>query len=212
VAAQPTRNPVPPSRSPITQIIGATILLLVAGVVFIPAFLYWNGSIRRSATVLPRCGAAPHFESTDQLGRSVGTKGLSDTIWVAGFVDDARPDDAELLCSKFAELDQNLQGAKKVALVSFFVGADKNKVEDYVRRFEASDRWRFISISRSSTLVQEWNAAGAGCRHDLQAQNVFLLIDRQDEIRGIYNASASEVVQNILIDAGNLLRAEHLAP
>jgi hypothetical protein len=135
-------------------------------------------------------------------------------IWVAGFVDAAKPGDVELLCSKFAELDQNLRGAKTIALVSFFVGADKRKAEDYARRFEASDRWRFISIPNggSSTLVQDWSTAGAGCRRELQAQNVFLLIDRQGEIRGVYDASAPEVVQNILIDTGNLLRAEHLAP
>jgi hypothetical protein len=133
-------------------------------------------------------------------------------IWVVGIVDDAKPDDAELFCSKFAELDQNLRGAETVALISFFVAADKNKMEDYARRFEASDRWRFISIPRSSTLVQEWSYAAAGRRRDLQAQNVFLLIDRQDEIRGVYDVSAPEVVQNILIDAGNLLRAEQLAP
>jgi hypothetical protein len=197
-----------PSRSPLYQIIGATILLLVAGVIFFPAYLYWNASIRRSAAVLPRCGAAPHFESIDQLGRSVGTTELSEMIWVVSLVNDANPDDAELICSKFAELDQNLGGAKTVTLVSFFVGADKHKVEDYGRRFEASDRWRFISIPKegSSTLVQDWSSAGPGCRRELQAHNVFLLIDRQGEIRGVYDASAPEVVQNILIDAGNLLR------
>ena len=129
-------------------------------------------------------------------------------IWVVSLVNDAKPDDAELICSKFAELDQNLGGAKTVTLVSFFVGADKHKVEDYARRFEASNRWRLISLPNgsSSTLVQDWRSAAAGCRRELQAHNVFLLIDQQDEIRGVYDASAPEVVQNILIDAGNLLR------
>ena len=204
----------PVSRSPLSQIIGATILLLTAGIIFIPAYLYWNGSIQRSVAVLPRCGAAPRFESSDQLGRSVGTTELSGSIWVAGFINIAKPGDAEAFCSKCAELDQNFRGAKAITLVSFFVGTEKDRAEDYAQRYEASGRWRFIPIpdGGSSTLARDWSSAAAGCRRQMQVQSLFLLIDRQGEIRGVYDASAPEVVQNILIDAGNLLRAEHLAP
>jgi len=205
-----------PSRSPLYQIVGATVLLLVAGIVFIPAYFYWNRSIRRSVAALPDCGAAPRFESSDLLGRSIGTKELSGTIWVAGLIKNPKSGEAEEFCSKCAELDQNFGGAKAITLVSFFVGADKNQVEDYARRYEASDRWRFIPISESeggsSTLVQDWSSAGAGCRREMQGQNLFLLIDQRGEIRGVYDASAPELVQSILFDAGNLLRAEHLAP
>lgn len=203
-----------PSRSPLYQIVGATLLLLVAGIIFIPAYLYWNRSIQRSAAALPDCGVAPRFESRDQLGRSVGTRELSGTIWVAGLVKNAKPGEAEEFCSKCAELDQNFGGVKAITLISFFVGADKNRVEDYARRYEASDRWRFIPISEgdSSTLVQDWSSAGVGCRREMQGQSLFLLIDRRGEIRGVYDAFAPELVQSILFDAGNLLRAEHLAP
>jgi len=203
-----------PSRSPLDQIVGATVLLLVAGIIFIPAYLYWNRSIQRSVAALPDCGAAPRFESSDQSGRSVGTKELLGTVWVAGLIKNARPGEAEEFCSKCAELDQNFGGGQAIRLISFFVGADKNRVEDYARRYEASDRWRFIPSSEgdSSTLVQDWSSAAAGCRREMQAQSLFLLIDRQGEIRGVYDASAPELVQSILFDAGNLLRAEHLAP
>ena len=206
--------PVPVSRSPLNQIIGATILLLIAGIVFFPAYLYWNGSIQRSVTTLPRCGAAPRLESRDQADQPVGMRELSGTIWLAGFMDLAKPGDAELLSSKFAELDQNLHGEKALTLVSFFIGEGKAGLEDYARHYEASDRWRFISVpdGESSTFRQDWSSATAGCRHELELQNVFLLIDRQGEIRGVYDASAPEAVQKILIDAGNLLRAEHSAP
>ncbi|MBV9874043.1 MAG: hypothetical protein JO025_04890 [Verrucomicrobia bacterium] len=203
-----------PSRSPLYQIVGATVLLLVAGIIFIPAYLYWNHSIQRSVAPLPDCGAAPRFESSDQLGRSIGTKELSGTIWVAGLIKNAKPGEAEEFCSKCAELDQNFGAAKVITLITFFVGADKNQVEDYARRYEASDRWRFIPISEgdSSTLVQDWGSAGAGCRREMQGQSLFLLIDQRGEIREVYDASAPELVQSILFDAGNLLRAEHLAP
>jgi hypothetical protein len=200
---------VPPSRNPLYQIVGATVLLLVAGIIFIPAYLYWDRSIQRSVAALPDCGAAPRFESSDQLGRSVGISELSGTIWVAGLIKNAKPGDAEEFCSKCAELDQNFGGAKAITLISFFVGADKNRVQDYARRYEASDRWRFIPISGedSSTLVQEWSSAGVGCRRKMPGKSLFLLIDRQGEIRGVYDALAPEVVQSILFDAGNLLRA-----
>jgi hypothetical protein len=205
---------VPVPRSPLNQIVGATVLLLVAGIIFIPAYLYWNRSIQRSVATLPDCGAAPRFESTDRRGRLVGTRELSGTVWVAGLITNAKPGEAEEFCSKCAELDQNFGGAKAITLISFFVGADKNRVEDYARRYEASDRWRFIPISDGdpSTVVQDWSSAAVRCRPELQAQSLFVLIDRQGDIRGVYDASAPELVQSVLFDAGNLLRAEHSAP
>jgi hypothetical protein len=203
-----------PSRSPLYQIGGAIILLLVAGIIFIPAYLYWNRSIQRSVVALPDCGAAPRFESSDRLGRSLGTKELSGTVWVAGLTKETKPGDAEEFCSKCAELDQNFGGARGITLVAFFVGADKNGVEDYARRYEASDRWRFIPVSEgdTATLVQDWSSAAAGCHRELRGQSFFLLIDRRGEIRGVYDASAPELVQSILFDAGNLLRAEKVSP
>jgi hypothetical protein len=209
VATQPIRNPVRPSRSPITQIIGATILLFVAGVVFIPAFLYWNGSIQHSMVSLPDCGPAPPFESTDQLGRWIGTREMTGTVWIAGVVNNTRPGDAEEFCSKCAELDQNFRGAKGITQISFFVGADKGSVEDYARRYETSDHWRMVSVQEEvrPTFIQDWSSATAQCRHEVQVENVFVLIDRQGEIRGVYDASASEVIQRILLDVGSLLRS-----
>jgi len=198
-----------PSRSPLSQIIGATILLLVAGVIFIPAFLYWNGSIQRSVAALPRCGDVPQFEFSDQTGQPIGAKELSGTVWVAGFLDATKPDDTELLGSKFAELDQDLRGAKALTLVLFFIGTEQKSVQEYARRHEASDRWRLVSVPErdSSALLQTWSSATAECRHDLRPDNLFVLVDQKGVIRGVYTAAEPEVVQKILTDAGTLLRA-----
>jgi len=204
----------PVSRSPLKQIIGATILLLIAGVIFIPAYFFWNGSIQHSVTALPVCGDAPRFESSDQAGRSIGTTELAGTIWVAGFVDVTKPADAELLNSKFAELDQNLHGAKGLTLVSFCIEAETSVLEDYARRYEASDRWRLVPLVQdsASTFMQDWASATAECRGDLRTQNLFVLIDRRGRIRSVYDTTAPEVVQKIFVDAGNLLRAEPPSP
>jgi hypothetical protein len=205
---------VPVSRSPLKQIIGATILLLIAGVIFLPAYFFWNGSIQHSVAALPVCGDAPRFESSDQAGRPIGTTELAGTIWVAGFVDVTKPADGELLNSKFAELDQNLHGAKGLTLVSFCIGTEKRVPEDYARRYEASDRWHLVPVGTDSvsTLIQDWTSATAECRGDLPPLNLFVLIDRTGRIRSVYDTTASEVVQKIFVDVGNLLRAEPPSP
>jgi hypothetical protein len=201
---------VPVSRSPLKQIIGATILLLIAGVIFLPAYFFWNGSIQHSVAALPVCGDAPRFESSDQAGRPIGTTELAGTIWVAGFVDVTKPADGELLNSKFAELDQNLHGAKGLTLVSFCIGAEKRVPEDYARRYEASDRWHLVPVGTdsASTLIQDWTSATAECRGDLPPPNLLVLIDQRGAIRGVYDATVPEVVQKIFVDVGNLLRAK----
>jgi hypothetical protein len=200
----------PVSRSPLKQIVGATILLLIAGVIFIPAYFFWNGSIQHSVTALPLCGNAPRFEASDQAGQSIGTTELAGTIWLAGFFDVTKPADAELLNSKFAELDQDLHGAKGLTLVSFCIGAEKSVLEDYARRYEASDRWRLVPIPEvdSSKFLQAWSSATDECRGELWPQSLFVLIDGQGAIRSVYDTAAPEVVQKIFVDVGNLLRAE----
>ena len=199
-----------PSRSPLKQVIGATILLLLAGVGFIPAYLYWNGSIQRSVAALPTCGAGPRFEFNDQAGRPIGTSELSGVIWVASFLDLSKPSEAELLSSKLAELDQNFRATKALTLVSFFIGAEKRSLAGYGQRYEASDRWRLVSVREdgAATFIRDWTAATAGCRGELQPPNVFVIIDRRGQIRGVYDAAEPEVVQKILTDAGNLLRVK----
>jgi hypothetical protein len=206
--------PVPVSRSPLKQIIGATILLLIAGVIFLPAYFFWNGSIPHWVTVLPVCGDAPRFESNDQAGRLVGTAELAGTVWVAGFSDVARPAAAELLYSKFAELDQDLLVAKGVTLVSFGIGAEKRVLEDDARLYDASDHWRLVQVGpdQATALIQDWTSATAECRNDLPTHNLLALIDRRGAIRRVYDFSAPEVVQKLLIDIGNLLRAEPASP
>jgi hypothetical protein len=207
---KPSKNPAPPARSPLNQIIGATILLLIAGILFFPAYLYWNGSIQHAAAALPKYGEAPRFESSDQDSRPIGTKELLGTIWVAGFLDFGKPVETELLASKFAELDQDLHGTNAVTLVSFCTAAEKQTLADYARRYEASDRWRLVLAGKDAqpVLLPDWASVTASFRGQTPVQSVFVLIDRQGTIRGVYDATAPEVVQQILTAAGDLLRAK----
>ena len=199
----------PVSRSPFQQILGASILLVVAGILFIPAYLLWNASIQHSAESLPRCGQAPAFQEKDQAGRLIGIADLRGRVWLVDFVNVADQDQGELLTSEFAELDQNSQRSGELALISFSIGAGSGTgVQEYAQRHEASSRWHFLATGESiTTLVQQWSAATTVCRGKLPLEKAVVLVDQDNEIRGVYDASAPEVVQRILTDVGGLLRA-----
>ena len=199
----------PVSRSPFQQILGASILLVVAGILFIPAYLLWNASIQHSAESLPRCGQAPAFQEKDQAGRLIGIADLRGRVWLVDFVNVADQDQGELLTSEFAELDQNSQRSGELALISFSIGAGSGTgVQEYAQRHEASSRWHFLATGESiTTLVQQWSAATTVCRGKLPLEKAVVLVDQDNEIRGVYDASAPEVVQKILIGVGGLLRA-----
>ena len=199
------------SRSSLKQIIGATILLFLAGILFFPAYLFWNASIQRSAGSLSRCGQAPIFQGKDQTGHTIGNAQLRGRVWVANFVQLADQQEGELLSSKFAELDQNFQRTDELALVSFAVsGRLGTGTQAYAQRHEASFRWHFLDTSNSDTasLLAQWVTATAACRKALLLEKTFVLVDREGEIRGIYDETNPEVVQKILIDVGSLLRGE----
>ena len=149
----------PFSRSPFQQILGASILLVVAGILFIPAYLLWNASIQHSEQSLPRCGQAPAFQEKDQAGRPIGIADLRGRVWLVDFVNVADQDQGELLTSEFAELDQNSQRSGELALITFSIGAGSGTgVQEYAQRHEASSRWHFLATGESiTTLVQQWS-------------------------------------------------------
>jgi protein SCO1 len=181
----------------------------VAAVLFFPAYLFWNASIQRSASALPKCGLAPSFEAADQSGNPIGTASLMGRIWVADFVRFENPDHGELLSSKFVELDQNFQRNDELALVSFAIGdSSQDQLKSYAQRHEATGYWRLVrrSDSSSSEFLRQWASATADCRADLPIDRLFVLIDREGAIRGVYDGTAPEVVQKVLIDVGSLLR------
>ena len=198
-----------PRRSPINQIIGATILLGVAAALFIPAYLFWNSSIQRSASALPKCGMAPSFEAADQNGNPIGTASLLGRTWVADFVRFENPGQGEPLSSKFAELDQNFQRHDGLALVTFVIGdRSDNQLKSYAQRHEATSHWRLVRMPDPSTsaFLRQWASATADCRAELPIDRLFVLIDREGAIRGVYDGTAPEVVQKVLLDIGSLLR------
>ena len=195
------------SRSSLYQIIGATVLLLIAGILFFPASLLWNASIHHSAELLGHCDPAPTFEAKDQAGRLLGNAALRGQVWVADFIKLSDNQEGELFSSEFAELDQNFQRTNEVTLISFAKGLS-NGLEDYAHRHEASSRWHFLAVSEEdgAALLEQWKARTAQCRGSLPLEKAFVLVDQAGAIRAIYDATAPEVVQKILLDLGTLLR------
>ena len=197
------------SRSSLKQIVGATILLVVAGIIFFPAYLFWNASIQHSTQSLPRCGRAPAFEGKDQSGQTIANGEMLGRIWVADFVQITDRQQGELLSGKFAELDQNFQRSASLALITFSMDSGLDaELEQYAQHHEASARWHFVGASKdnASALLEKWASATAGCRETLPPEKLFVLIDQEGEIRRVYDTGATEVVQNVLIDVGTLLR------
>jgi protein SCO1/2 len=197
------------SRSPLFQIAGATLLLLVAGILFFPASLFWNASIQHSAAPMDRCGTAPFFEGKDQSGHAIGNAELRGHVWLADFIKVADNQEGELLSSEFADLDQNFQSTEELALISFAIVRDTGiGPRDYANRHEASQRWHLLAAREedSTALFAEWRTATKQCLGTLPLEKAFVLIDKEGVIRRAYDATAPEVVQKILIDVGSLLR------
>jgi protein SCO1/2 len=195
---------------------------VTSAIVGFASYLSWKGAEMKGGSSLPLLGEVPDFVFSDQNGRPIGTDQLKGKIWVADFICIGCGGASPILSSHFAELDRNFAKSDALILVSFVVDHDfSNRIvlEQYARRYEASQRWHFVSgdkkqIEDFATAGLHANTKTDGSRSGRDAGNAgrfgtttLVLVDGDGVIRSYYDGGSSEVVARLLTDLGSLLRA-----
>jgi cytochrome oxidase Cu insertion factor (SCO1/SenC/PrrC family) len=188
---------------PVGVALGATVLIVLV-------YFSWNGSIRTDRADLPRYGLAPEFDLKDQDGMPLDKERLRGKIWVADFVDLADSGASALLCSRFAELDQNFRKGEQLRLISMVlppVNQTEPSLAEVARRYLASPHWRFLDATpeRARNILDRWKPI-VSAQADGNLASHFFLVDSEGVIRGLYDGHSPETVQRVLEDVGTLLR------
>jgi hypothetical protein len=176
----------------------------------VPAFFSWNASIRRTTETLPDLGPAPIFQGRDQHGNALSTADLNSNDWIFCFLNSG--DTGLAVAEKLAEVDQNLDRANRVVLVTMLnqPSLSPEQLSTFATRNEASDRWRFISASPAELTKAE--AAWRQLLDRTESINSkvpwLALVDRNGHLRKVYDLNSEEAVQRLLTDLGSLLRSE----
>jgi cytochrome oxidase Cu insertion factor (SCO1/SenC/PrrC family) len=186
-------------------------LVLAAIVLLALGYLSWNASIRRDRAELPRYGGAPEFDLKDQNQTSVDKQLLHGKIWVANFVEVAKPGASAVLSSRCAELDQNFGHGEQLTLISIVIPAPNQNgpvLKDLSQHYLASSRWHFVAgpSDEVNRLLEQWKLVLRNQNNGNLTSRLFL-VDSESVVRGVYDGRSPEAVQQILGDVGTLLRS-----
>lgn len=169
---------------------------------------------------LPVLSEVPAFSLTERSGAAVSDADLSGGVWVADFIFTRCTGPCPRMSRHMAEL-QGALGERDVRLVSFSVDPERDTPQalaEYARRYGADpERWLFLTgekedlyrmIQKGFLLAVDDGAVtpdgepGPGIiTHSVK----FVLIDRENRIRGYYSGEEANVVEQILPDLDRVL-------
>ena len=165
-----------------------------------------------SGPTMASYGVVPDFKLTDQSGRTFDSRSqLDGKVWVANFIFTTCAGPCPRMTSQLRTIRDKANNSDDLRLVSFTIDPARDTpaaLAEYGKRFGANpDRWFFLtgpmsdlnSLSRKTFMLG--NVDGT-----LEHSSRFVLIDRKSRIRGFYDSSDKEKVQELATDIQKLLK------
>ena len=150
------------------------------------------------------------FSMTNQNGETVTEKDYDNSIYVADFFFTTCPSICPIMTKNMHTLQEMLVDLPDVKLLSFSVTpqidsvaqlkryALKNKVDDARWNLVTGKKKEIYELARKSYLVVKDD--GDGGPYDMIHTENFVLVDKQKRIRGFYDGTQLEAMDNILHD------------
>ena len=150
------------------------------------------------------------FSMTNQNGETITEKEYDNTIYVADFFFTTCPSICPIMTKNMYTLQEKLVDLPQVKLLSFSVTpqidsvaqlkryALKNKVDDMRWNLVTGDKKEIYALARKSYLVVKDD--GDGGPYDMIHTENFVLVDKQKRIRGFYDGTQLEAMDDIFRD------------
>lgn len=190
---------------------------------FILAREWKQKSLERSSEKFPVYNEIGDFELTERSGSRVGKHDLLGHVWIADFIFTRCGGPCPKMTAHMKNLETALAG-QDVKLVSFSVDPEFDTPEQlriYADRFGAgAETWYFLTgdkdrihqLSRQHFLLgltevaeEDREALDQSIMHSTR----FALVDKQGRVRGYYESTEAESLQQLVRDAGALARSQN---
>jgi protein SCO1/2 len=164
-------------------------------------------------------GAITHeigaFSLTDQDGETITRESVRGKIHVANFFFTGCSGICPLMCANFATLQKTFAADSSVELLSFSVAPWSDSVavlKAYAKEHGAiSGKWHLLTgsaaeiyaLARNSYFAEEEPGVGKDSTQFLHTEH-FILVDRDERIRGIYNGTLPLEAQRLTADIKEL--------
>lgn len=199
----------------LTSALWALLVTVMLGVVGTGLWAQWQPQAQESEQPagLPILYAAPSFSLTDQNNQIVTDASLRGKVWVAAFVFTRCAGPCPMMGAKMAQL-QDAVTDPDVKLVSFTVDPEHDKPEvlkEYGKTLGADDaRWFFLT-GKQAEIYDVANgmlltAIPADAQNPIIHSSKFLLVDKQGQVRGVYDSTEPEDLTQLEMDAATLAR------
>ena len=168
-----------------------------------------------SADDLPIYGNVPDFSFTDQNGKEFTSTDLQGNAWIANFIFTRCQGMCPMLSGRMATFQEKLL-SPDIKLVSFSVDPEYDTpqaLSEYASRYRAQKgKWFFLTGSKT----EMWNfitngfslGVGEATPEDLEAgaepvmhSGRFVLVDQEGNIRGYYDSSEPQKMEQLVSDA-----------
>ena len=155
------------------------------------------------------------FSMTNQNGKTITEKDYENVIYVADFFFTTCPSICPIMTKNMYALQEKLVDLPQIKLLSFSVTpqidsvaqlkryALKNKVDDSRWNLVTGSKKEIYALARKSYLVVKDD--GDGGPFDMIHTENFVLVDTQKRIRGFYDGTQNQAMDEILYDIKLLL-------
>lgn len=161
---------------------------------------------------LDNYGAAPKFEGVDQTGKATSEGDYRGKVWIAGFFFSRCAGVCPKLMQNWRFLQDQLGESSDFAIASFTVDPEHDKPEvlaDFGSKYGVRHPiWRLIRMERAEVVALSRNGFRLGTSEvpeEFVHSDRFVLIDRENRIRGYYRGTDKDDVARLATDAKTLI-------
>ncbi len=163
------------------------------------------GYLLKQKSSLPVYGHFPDFKLTEKSGKEISASDLKGKVWIVDFIFTRCAGQCPMMSGKMVELQENLKG---IHFISFTVDPEYDmpeKLSVYAKICSADPaRWFFLTGKREMldlvTTGLHMNKLGDPMMHSAS----FVLVDKNGDVRGYYDANDSERLKQLKKDALSL--------
>lgn len=156
-------------------------------------------------TVLAEFGPAPEFALTERNGRSFAKAELHGSPWIADFIFTSCAGQCPLMSLQMQGLQKKLGPETGFRFVSFTVDPERDtpeKLSEYADRYLAEkDRWFFLTGPKPeiNRILKQFflSEVEEPAMHSIR----FILVDGEGKIRGYYDSSIPDSMNQLIHDA-----------
>ena len=162
-------------------------------------------------------GTVPPFQLVNQNGQAFGSAQLAGKMWIADFIFTTCPGPCPMISTRMGELQKPL-AKTDVHLVSFSVDPEKDTPEvlrKYAETLHATPgRWDFLTGPKAAIYKLSHDGFKLAVSDGSEDAGIpvhstrLVLVDRQGQIRGYYDAAEPDAVTKLVADTSHLLREQ----